>query len=388
MANFKEELISIRRHLHQYPELGFKEYKTSKFIANYLRKLGIEVKTGIAQTGVIGILKPPTANRQLPTKCIALRADMDALPVKEETKKPYASKNKGVMHACGHDGNMTCVLGAAKILSQKKNQLKGIVKFIFQPSEELASGAEIMIKEGTLINPSVNAIIGLHMNPALEVGKIGIKYGQMMAAVDEFILTIIGEGGHGATPHQGIDAIAVSGEVISALQHIVSRKTDPLEPVVVSIGTIHGGSQFNIIADRVTMTGTVRTLNEKTHRRIPKIFEQIVKGVTQGMQAKYELDYKVIGVSLKNSKNIVDLVKKASIQLIGKNNVIEEAKPSMGGEDFANYLQKVPGAFIYLGVGNPRQDIIYPWHHAKFDIDEKALSLGAEVLAQVVMKYL
>lgn len=375
----KSELITIRRYLHQNPELSFQEYNTAKYIAGLLQKWGLKVKTNVGGTGVIGLLSP---SAQSPAKCVALRADMDALPIQEQTGKSYASKNSGVMHACGHDGNMTCVLGAARILSARRQELKSTVKFIFQPAEEVAGGAEAIIRAGALKNPTVAVIIGLHVNSALDAGKIGIKQGQMMASVDQFELTIIGESGHGAAPHKGVDAIAVSAEVITALQQVVSRKIDPLDPVVLTIGTINGGSRYNILADRVTMTGTVRTLNEKTHKNMPLLIEKIVKGVVSAFDAKYKLNYKILGVSLKNDEQVLVKVRAEAIKLLGTNGVRDLNCPSMGGEDFASYLQKVPGAFFYLGVKNQAKGTNFTWHHPRFDLDEEALPIGAAVLAQ------
>ncbi len=380
----KAELVAIRRHLHQNPELSGQEYATSKYISGLLRKWGLKVKQVPNTTGIVGLLEPPTTNGQRRTGCVALRADMDALPIQEETGKIYASRKSGVMHACGHDGNMTCVLGAARLLAQQKKQLRKTVKFIFQPAEEISGGAKSMIKGGVLKNPPVEMIMGLHVYMPLAAGTIGIKYGQMMAAVDEFTLTILGSGGHGAAPQRGVDAIAISGSVITALQQIISRQTDPLDPVVLTIGTINGGSRYNILADKVVMTGTVRTLNEQTHHSMPVTIEKVVKGVTAAFGATYRLEYKVLGCSLENNESVLDKIKYETGQLLGTEKVIILKRPSMGGEDFAAYLETVPGAFIYLGAGNPAKGIKYPWHHSRFDIDEEALPIGAAVLAESV----
>ncbi|MDD5491500.1 MAG: M20 family metallopeptidase [bacterium] len=380
----KAELTAIRRHLHQQPELSNKEYKTSAYIAALLKKWGYKVKTKIGGTGVIGLLFPSTIYNLQSTRCIAIRADMDALPIQEATKKSFASRAKGIMHACGHDGNMTCALGAAKLLAAHQDELANPVKFIFQPAEEISNGAERMIKAGALKDPRVKTIIGMHVYTLLPVGKIGIKYGQMMANVDEFTLIITGEGGHGAAPHKGVDAIAISAEVITALQQVVSRQTDPADPVVLTIGTVNGGTQYNILADKVVMNGTVRTLNDKTHQEMPKKIEKVVRGITAAFGARYLLEYKVLGIALVNSDQAVDSIKKAAAKLLGDKNIITINRASMGGEDFASYLQHVPGAFVYLGVGNKTKGITYPWHHACFDLDEEALPIGAAVLAQSV----
>lgn len=386
-GKIKSELIKIRRHLHQHPELSGQEYKTSAYIASLLKKWGYKVKSKVGGTGVVALLRP-TANGQRPAvKCIAIRADMDALPIQEATKKSFSSQSKGIMHACGHDGNMTCALGAAKLLAAHQSELTETVKFIFQPAEEVSNGAERMIKAGVLKDPKVEAIIGMHVYTLLPAGKVGIKYGQMMANVDEFTLTIVGEGGHGAAPHKGIDAITVAADVITALQQVVSRQTDPADPVVLTIGTINGGTQYNILADKVVMNGTVRTLNDKTHQEMPKKIEKIICGITAAFGARYSLEYKGLGVALVNCDQIVDTIKNAATEILGEKNIITINRASMGGEDFASYLQQVPGAFFYLGVGNKAKGITYPWHHSCFDLDEEALPVGAAVLAQSVWSW-
>ncbi|MFH1784471.1 MAG: M20 family metallopeptidase [bacterium] len=379
-AKFEGKLISLYRKLHQNPELGWQEHGTARIIAGHLKSLGIKTKTRVGKTGVLGLTSTKGS------KCIALRADMDALPIKEQTRLSYASKNKGIMHACGHDANMSCVLGAASLLA--KDKLDGSVKFIFQPNEETSNGAHTMIKAGALKNPRVDAIVGVHVHSGIPAGKIGIRYGQMMAAVDEFTITIFGEGGHGALPHKGVDAVLTASNVISQLQSIVSRQIDPLSPAVISIGTIKGGTRFNVIADKVTMSGTVRTVNEKMHKRIPYLMKRTIEGITRSMGAKYKLDYKGIGASLVNDDKINDLIKEVAIEELGSKNIVTVNRPSMGGEDFSAYLERVPGAFIYIGVGNKKKNISYPWHHPKFMIDESALSTGARLLAGVARKYL
>ncbi len=379
----KPELIKLRRAIHAFPELGFEEYKTSALIAKNLKALGLQVHTGVAKTGVVGIL-----NKSQKQPVIALRADMDALPVTEKTRMPFASKNKGVMHACGHDAHVTCVLGAAMILSKMKDKLGGCVKFIFQPNEESAGGAELMIKQGVLKNPCVDVIIGMHTHPELLTGKLGIKYGTAMASVDRFTLTVIGKGSHGAYPHKGIDAILVASDIVIALQALISRQINPVEPAVITIGTIEGGSNFNVLADRVVMTGTVRSINKKLHARLPIMIRKVVRGVAQSHGATVQLDYKVIGYPLVNDTRITNMVKRSASRIIGRKNVVEITEPSMGGDDFASYLSHVPGSFVYLGVRNQLKKTIYPWHHSRFTIDENALVFGIAVLAGIVRDYL
>ena len=312
VEEIKKKIIGIRRKIHQYPELGNEEFRTAKLIEQTLKQAGIKTKR-VGKTGVVGLLSSPCPIRLRRSRrassvfgssgCLALRADIDALPLQETSSKSYASKINGKMHACGHDANTAMVLGAALLLSEKKKDFSGKVKFIFQPNEESAGGARALIDADVLDNPKVDAIIGIHVNPHLSTGQIGIRHGEMFAAVDRFSLRIIGEGGHGAAPHEGKDAITIASQVIQALQNIVSRQIDPVEPVVITVGTIKGGERFNILAQEVEMTGTVRTLNEKIHKRIPQIIEKTVSGICSTWGAKYELDYEVIGYPLTNSEN-------------------------------------------------------------------------------------
>ncbi len=385
MKDIGKKIIEVRRKIHRYPELGNEEFKTATVIEQTLKQAGIGTKR-LNKTGVVGLLSSPSSVLGS-SRCIAFRADIDALPIEEKTNKPYASKMKGKMHACGHDGNTAAVLGAALILARGKNEFPGKVKFIFQPNEESAGGAEELIKAGVLDNPKVSAIVGIHVNSRLPSGKIGIRYGGMFAAVDRFSLRIIGEGGHGAAPHEGKDAVTIAGQVIQALQNIVSRQIDPLEPVVITIGTIKGGERFNILAQEVEMTGTVRTLNEKIHRQVPRLIEKTVKNICSAWGAGYELKYEVIGYPLTNSGKLVEFCEEVAEKTLGRESVQRIAKPSMGGEDFAEYVKYVPGSFLYLGT-NKNKDTAYTWHHPKFDIDESALFIGAKLLAEIALNYL
>jgi amidohydrolase len=377
-------LVKLRRELHQYPELAFNEFKTSERIARELKKLGINFKKGIAKTGVVGVLN---GNRK--GKTLALRADMDALPVLEQTNFPYKSKNKGIMHACGHDVHMACLIGAAKILTRLKEELPGKVKFIFQPSEEVhPGGAKPMIEAGVLKNPDVSGIFALHCDPAIPIGKIGVREGPTMAQAEDFDITIIGRGGHGARPHDGVDAIVVAAQVIQALQTIVSRKINPLEPVVVSIGKMEGGSARNIICDKVILKGTARTLNKEVAKKIPGFLKEVISGITKGAGASFELNYYGGYPILINHPKATDLARRSIAKLFGKEAIFELKRPMMGGEDFAYYLQKIPGSFLRLGIRNPKKDAIYPWHHPKFTVDEDAIKIGSAVLAGIAFDFL
>lgn len=381
VCEIKDEIIEWRRYLHQYPELGFDEKNSSSFVFEKLKSWGIETKK-CAITGVVGLIKGK------PGKTIALRADLDALPIKEMTLLPYSSKNPGKMHACGHDGHTAIVLGAAKVLSQLKDKLTGNIKLIFQPAEEGPGGAEPMIKEGVLTNPAVDAIVGLHIRTSLPSGKIGIKSGKLMAAPDEFKIRVIGKGTHAAHPDQGIDPIIIASQIVLALQNLVSRETDPTEPALISCGTFQAGSKANIIPGEAVITGTVRTLSSELRTRMRKRIEELVAGITGASKAKYEFEYKFEYPPLVNDDKMAELARKVSANMPGKNMLFELKDPSMGGEDFAYYLKKIPGVYVFLGNYNPDKDTIYPIHSPNFKIDEDVLPLGTEFLARMAFNYL
>lgn len=385
-SEFLKRLTLIRRKIHKNPELGNCEYKTAALVEKILKELRIPFKR-ISKTGVIGILKQLSAPSSQRSKCIALRADMDALPLTEKNKKSYRSQNPGVMHACGHDAHVAMLLGAAMLLVQKK-KFNGTVKFLFQPNEEGAKGATSLISAGAMSNPHVDAVFGLHVNPRLPLGTIGLKEGPLMAAVDKFSVEVIGEGGHAAYPHEGKDAIPIACEIVQSLQMIVSRKIDPLEAAVVTVGTIDGGTRFNILADQVTLTGTVRTLSPQLHDELPKLIRQTIRGICFAHNVKYALNYDRIGSVLSNSKPMVELAKNVAVNLFGKEMVREVKTASMGGEDFAEYLKMATGCFIYIGTGGKSIKNQIPWHHPQFDLDERVLPVGASLLAGLTEKFL
>ena len=382
--NIFSRLVKLRREFHRYPELGFNEFRTSRRVTNELRKLGLQVKSGMGKTGVVGLLEAKNKGMT-----VALRADMDALPIVEQTSFTYKSKNKGLMHACGHDAHMACVIGAAIILSKLKGELNGNVKFIFQPSEESPpGGAKPMIQAGALKNPHVSGIFALHCDSAIPVGKIGVKEGPFMAQADSFDITIKGVSGHGARPHDGIDTIMVAAQAIQALQTIVSRKIDPVQPVVISVGKIQGGTKRNIICDRVMLEGTARSLNKDVAGRIRVLLKNIISGVARSAGASFELSYSPGYPVLINDPQATDLARTAITNMFGRQAIFEIKKPLMGAEDFAYYLEKVPGTFLRLGIRNPKKNAIYPWHHPKFTVDEDAIRIGAAVLAGVAFDFL
>lgn len=371
-------LIALRRQLHRYPELAFQERQTAEIVTSTLLEAGLETKTAIATTGIIGIIRSDGEHT------VAIRADMDALPIQEKTNAPYASTTANIMHACGHDGHVAVALGAALVLAKLRDQLPGTVKFIFQPAEEGPGGAKLMIDQGALQSPPVTAMFGFHLTNALTTGQIGITYGQTCAATDEIKLTIIGKGGHGAHPHQAVDAIVVAAQVISALQTIASREINPLDAVVITIGSITGGYANNVIADRVDLWGTVRTLSESVRASIPAKIERIVAGTTAASDATYTITYNQGYPSLVTDKTITTLVEQSAARIVGVNN-ITMFPPSMGGEDFAYFAQAVPSTFFRLGSGGPAYP--YPGHHPQFDFDEAAIGIGVRILVQSVLDY-
>jgi amidohydrolase len=377
--NFKKELIKIRRQIHKYPELGNREYRTTGLIERRLKSLDIKTKK-ITRTGLVGILK---GNGQKSTKCIALRADIDALPVMEQTDKPYKSSRPGIMHACGHDAHTTMLLGAAMKLVRLKDKLNGTVKFIFQPDEESVSGAEQMIDAGVLKNPQVSTIVGMHVDTQIPAGVLGVKYGKMMAAVDKFEIDIYGGGGHAAYPHKCKDTVVCASEIIQSLQSLVARELDPVEPVVVSICTINGGTRFNVITDRIVMTGTVRLLDKSLHKQIFRLMHKHISGIAGSHGLKFKFNYEIVGHPVVNDKSMVDFSINSGKKVTGVKLI---DKPSMGGEDFSEYLRYVKGCF--LNIGSRRKNNNYPWHHPKFDIDENILHVGAGVLTQIALDYL
>ena len=383
VAELAESVIDLRRTLHQWPELGFQEHRTSALVAERLRALGIEVGTGVAQTGVLGILR---GNRE--GKTVLLRADMDALPIEEANGAPYVSQNHGVMHACGHDGHTSILLTVATVLAQYRQQFSGTVKFAFQPAEELPpGGAKGMIEEGVLENPRVDSTFGLHLWNGLPVGKIGVDDGPIMASVDRFDIVIKGIGSHGAYPHTGVDPIVVGSHVVAALQTVVSREVPPLAPVVVTVGAFHGGTAFNVIPSQAELSGTVRTVDARIREEMPARLERIVRGVTSGMRAEFSFDYTFGYPVTVNDANRAQFARQVARQIVGDANVVT-AGMTMGAEDMSYFLEAVPGCYLRLGSGNSDKGLIHPHHSALFDFDEAALPIGVEVLAQLTLAYL
>jgi amidohydrolase len=379
--SISSRLVEIRRHIHAHPELSGEEYQTAAFIAGVLSANGLHVEEGIGRTGVIGELKGTQSSDNI----LAIRTDMDALPIQERTSLEYASRIPGVMHACGHDIHTTVGLGTAMILSQIASELGGKVRFIFQPAEEIAQGANWMVKDGVMNN--VAAILGLHVFPSIPAGSIGIRYGALTAAADDLEIIIIGESGHGARPHEAIDAIWIASQVITSLQQAISRTQNPLRPVVLSIGKINGGRAPNVIADRVQLLGTVRSLHPETRNNLPDWIEKIVSNVCNSYNAKYQVNYRQGVPSVQNDNTLTQLLQSAAEEAWTNERVQILPEPSLGAEDFSIYLEHAPGAMFRLGVGYEERIINHPLHHPQFEVDESAIMTGVVTLAYAAYKY-
>ena len=378
-----DEVVRLRRKFHQIPELGFEETKTSALIAQTLKGTGLDVRTGVAKTGVVA-----TLDTGKPGPVILYRADMDALPILEGTGTAYASTHPGTMHACGHDGHVAIALTAARILAKRKGRLKGgVVKFVFQPAEERPGGALPMIEAGVLENPKVDAAFGLHLWNELTVGTVGIRPGAMMACTDEFEVVIFGKGGHGATPHLTVDPIVVAAQVVMALQTLVSRSTDPLKSAVVTIGRMQAGTTFNVIPDRASLLGTVRALDYRVREETRSGMERILRGITESAGARFEILYTPHYPPTVNDPARAGWLRGVAAGVVGEANVIAQ-EASMGGEDMSYFLQRAPGCYFCLGTANPDRGIVHPHHSPLFDIDEDALPIGVEIATRLLERAL
>ena len=376
------QLTAWRRDLHAHPELAFEERRTAGIVAATLGELGCEVRTGVAQTGVIGLL---SGGKPGPT--VMLRVDMDALPIHEISDAPYVSQVAGVMHACGHDGHVAVGLGAATLLARHAAELPGQVLLLFQPAEEGLGGARAVIAERALENPAPEAAFGLHLWNTLPLGRVVAQAGPLMAAADVLRIVIQGKGGHGALPHEAVDAIAVTGQVLSALQTIVSRNVDPQETAVLTIGTVHGGSKYNVIAETVEMQGTIRTFSATVRETVVTRLKVLLDGVTAGFGARYKLEIMDVTRAAINDGAMAEIARLCANQVVGATNVVWQP-PFMVSEDFSEYAERMPACFMLLGSGNPGIGLAEPHHSPRFDFDEDALPLGAALLAAAATRFL
>ncbi|MBW4644103.1 MAG: amidohydrolase [Goleter apudmare HA4340-LM2] len=374
-------LIEIRRHIHSHPELSGQEYQTAAFVAGVLSSSGLHVREGVGKTGVMGELLGVTEDGGI----LAIRTDMDALPIQERTGLEYTSRTEGVMHACGHDVHTTVGLGTAMVLAQVVEELGGKVRFLFQPAEEIAQGASWMVKDGAMDN--VSAVLGVHVFPSIPAGSIGVRYGALTAAADDLEIKIIGESGHGARPHEAVDAIWIASQVVTALQQAISRTQNPLRPVVLSIGKISGGRAPNVIADQVQLLGTVRSLHPETRANLPNWIENIVANVCHSFGARYQVNYRQGVPSVQNDYTLTQLLQSAAEEAWSSDHVQVLPEPSLGAEDFSVYLDHAPGSMFRLGVGYTDRIINHPLHHPEFEVDESAIITGVVTMAYAAYKY-
>lgn len=379
---YLQHMINLRETIHMYPEDGFSEFTTSKIIIEELEKLGIKVQKNVAKTGVVGLIEG-----KYPGKTVLLRADMDALKIQEQADVEYKSKIDGMMHACGHDGHVAGLLGAAMILNELKDNLHGNVKLVFQPAEEREGGALPMIEEGVLENPKVDAAFAAHLWGYLNEGEVHLKEGPMMASPDIFNIKVIGKGGHGAVPQEAIDPIVITCQIVNSLQTIVSRKINPLDPVVITCGRIQGGDCHNVIPNEVELEGTIRTFNEETRNWVPKVMEDLIRGITTSQGAAYEFKYEPKYPALINDKYMTSFAKESLKKVVGEENVFDLKEPNMGGEDFAYFAQKVPSAFIFVGIANNKSEPVIH-HNPYFKWDSKNVGILAQSLSQIAIDYL
>ncbi len=381
----QDDMVALRRDLHMHPELSFEEERTAGVIAERLRALGLEVRTGIGRTGVVGVLRGGAAGADART--IMIRADVDALPIQEVSDASYRSQSPGKMHACGHDGHVAIALAAAAVLTERAAELPGHVVFAFQPAEERASGAVEMIADGALEDPHVDAVIGLHVWSQVPVGTVGVRPGPIFASADEINLRVRGRGGHGAIPEANVDPIVAAAQIITALQTLVSREISPFHSAVVTIGAIHGGTAFNIIPDEVELRGTVRTHDpvDRAHlmRRIPELANE----VAAGLRATVEFSSDIGIPPCVSETGMAELVRRAAVATVGADHVTADCV-QMVGDDMALFLNAVPGCYFLVGVGNAARGITAPHHNAHFDIDEGGLPIGAEVLVRAALDFL
>jgi amidohydrolase len=380
-AGMKSEAVAIRRDLHAHPELRFEEVRTAATVAAYLRELGLEVRTGVAETGVVGLLR---GGRVGPT--VMVRADMDALPIQEENDAEYASRRQGVMHACGHDGHTTIGLMTARLLSSMRDEVPGTVKFVFQPAEETLNGARAMIAAGVLENPRVDAALGLHLWSTSPLGTVSSRPGPLLAAADSLHVVVRGKGGHAAMPHNGVDPITTSAHVVTAVQSIVSRNVSPLEAGVISFGTIHGGTALNVIPEEVALTGTIRTFKESVRKTMHRRVQEVIEGTAAAFGAAAEVNVTPVCEPTVNDARMTELVMDTARRMFGDEKTVS-TEGVMGSEDMSFFLREVPGCFFFIGAARAAGPN-FAHHNPRFDFDEDVLPLGAALMGAAVLRYL
>jgi len=381
------DMVALRRDLHEHPELAFEEVRTSGIVVQRLRALGLEVQTGVAKTGVVGLLKGGASQPGAKTKTIAIRADMDALPIFEMNDIDYRSKVDGKMHACGHDGHTTIALAVADILSKRRAELNGNVKFIFQPAEETIGGAEPMVKEGAM--DGVDGVIGLHLISDYTVGRVGVRAGTVFASADKFIATVRGKGGHAAMPETAVDPIVISAHIITALQTLISRETSPFSPTVITIGKLQAGTAFNIIPETAELHGTMRAFSHEHREKMIRRITELATGVASAMGATCEISFFDGCLPCTNDATMTELVHKVAVEAVGADNVDEgEEVMTTGSDDMAYFLQAVPGCYFIVGANNAEKGASYPHHHPRFNVDEDAMPIGVEVLTRAALEFL
>jgi amidohydrolase len=378
----QEQLVAWRRDFHMHPELGYQEHRSASIIAGRLGELGYHVETGIATTGVVGLLE---GKQNGPV--VMVRFDMDALPIIEENKAPYVSQNPGVMHACGHDAHMAMGLGVATLMAQRLDRMNGTLKLVFQPAEEGMNGAEKMVEEGVLEHPRPDVVLATHVWNDRPIGTIDVTPGSVMAAADRWTCVVRGKGGHGAMPHQTVDPIVTTAQIVTNLQTIVSRNVSPLETAVVSVGSIHGGDAFNIIPPNVDLIGTVRTYSPEVRETILKRMQEMIEGVAAACGAEAELEIIPLTPAVINNANVATVVHAAAEAVVGSENVFAGER-TMGSEDAAFFMEEVPGCYFFLGSANAERGLDAPHHNPRFDIDEDVLVLGVAVLMKAIAHYL
>lgn len=381
----QQEFITIRRHLHKYPELSFEEYETSNFIAKKLEEFGIKYER-VGDTGIKAVIEGEQEN--LSAKfTVALRADIDALPIKEETGEPYSSVYEGIMHACGHDGHTTILLGAARLLHEYRKHFNGKVVCIFQPGEEADGAAKRMIELGVLENPKVDRMVALHLWPYIPFGSIGIRNGSMTASCDDFTIEVYGKSGHSARPHEGVDSINIAMKIIQAIEHLVMKMNNPLNPIVVHVGKITGGTARNVIAEKTVLEGTSRALTEENRTMLKREITRISKQIAEVFHAQADVHFMDGNAPVLNDETVTSIVEEAAIELWGKEKVVELDQPSLGADDFGDFSLIVPSTYFRLGIEKDGEEV-YSLHHPKFNFDDTLLSTGAATFAYTAVKLL